>query len=91
MYEWGGADGTVANIIHQLKMKQSARNMVLRVLEDVIWCDHNRVEYMIAGFHREIIESNGQLQRTIMKKLKIVRTNGDNRWNRTATENNIHE
>ena len=32
------------------------------------------------------VQSNGQLQRTIMKKLKCVRTNGYNRWNRTATE-----
>ena len=42
-------------------------------------------------FHRELIESNCQLQRIILKKLKFVQSNGYNRWNRTATENNIHQ
>ena len=40
-------------------------------------------------FHREFIESNCQLQRTILKTLKFCRANGRYRWNRTGQYNNI--
>ena len=42
-------------------------------------------------FHREFIESNCQLQRTILKNLKFSRTNGRYRWNRVNQHNNILE
>jgi len=59
--EWAGRDGTVSAIMRHLKMKPGSRDVVLRVLRDVIECHKAGVRYDPArkfgsGGHNKLIK-----------------------------------
>lgn len=43
--EWGGVDGTISGIQQHLKIARGSRDVIVRVLEDVVQCHKEGVEY----------------------------------------------